>query len=210
MEDTTIGGAAAAAASYRQKCAQALQHLQGIVDGMMSDGRLDPREVVFLNRWLASHPEATADWPGSLLQRKVRQILADGVISAAEQQYLHEALTHLASTLFDDSGRITAGALPVPVEDLPAPLELRRARIYLAGPFLFGTRAACERLVAGAGATLCDRVSTQVQCLVVGARVPPAWSAEPYGHEIQEALALRELGHPLAIVSERRLLEALA
>lgn len=210
MEDTPIGGAAAAAASYRQKCAQALQHLQGIVDGMMSDGRLDPREVVFLNAWLASHPEATAEWPGSLLQRKVRRILADGVISAAEQQYLHEALTHLASTLFDDSGRITAGALPVPVEDLPVPLELRRARIFLAGPFLFGTRAACERLVSGAGATLCERVSTQVQCLVVGARVPPAWSAEPYGHEIQEALALRELGHPIAIVSERRLLEALA
>jgi len=200
-----------AAAIYRGKCAQALQHLQGIVDGMMSDGRLDPREVVFLNQWLDAHPEATADWPGSVLQRKVRQILADGVISAAEQKYLHEALSHLASTLFDEPGPAgmprTATPLPLDATALP---ELGGLRVFLAGPFLFGTRAACERLVAAAGATACERVSTRVQCLVVGARVQPAtWRADPWGDDLQEALALRDLGHPIAIVSERRLLERL-
>jgi hypothetical protein len=89
--------------------------------------------------------------------------------------------------------------------------EPRGLRIFLAGPFLFGTRAACERLVTAAGAIPCERVSTRVQCLAVGGRVQPAtWRADPWGEDIQEALALRDLGHPIAIVGERQLLEALA
>jgi hypothetical protein len=208
MNDHT--SAAAAAAAYKGKCAQALDHLQGIVDGMMSDGRLEPREVQFLNTWLTSHPEATADWPGSLLHRKVRQILADGVMSGAEQRCLHEALRHLASTVFDDvDAAPPAETAPVPVDD-GAAVDVRGARVCLAGNFLFGTRVACERLVVSAGATLSPRVNTQVQYLVIGTRVSPGWASELGGEDIREAIALRRLGHPIAIVSERRLLESLA
>lgn len=208
MDDTTISPAAAAAI-YRRKCAQALEHLQGIVDGMMSDGRLDPREVRFLNDWLSAHPEATADWPGSLLQRKVRQTLADGQISSAELRYLHEALSHLASTVFEDPTSAAPLAVPLPVADT-AGVDIRNVHVCLAGPFLFGTRAACERLIVSAGATLSERVSTKVDYLVVGSRVSPAWSNEPYGEDIEEAVALQRLGHRIAIISERRLLESLS
>ena len=208
MNDHTLGSPAAAAAIYKRKCAQAVEHLQGIVDGMMSDGHLDPREVVFLNRWLTSHPETTADWPGSLLHRKVRQILADGLISGAEQRYLHEALTHLASTVFDEFGSTAPEVVPLPVEDAVT-ADIRDARICLAGTFLFGTRAACERLILSAGATLSERVNTKVHYLVIGTRVAPAWTSQPYGEDIQEAVALQRLGHGIAIISERRLLESL-
>jgi hypothetical protein len=208
MDHTTISSAASAAAIYRRKCAQALEHLQGIVDGMMSDGRLDPKEVHFLNSWLTSHPEATADWPGSLLHRKVRQILADGLISGAEQRYLHEALSHLASTVFDDADQPTPQVTPLPIDDSAA-VDIRGAQVCLAGAFLFGTRAACERLVLSAGATLAERVSTKSRYLVIGMRGAPSWPSAPYGEDIQEAIALRSLGHPIAIVSERRLLESL-
>jgi hypothetical protein len=206
--DNNIISPAAAAAIYQRKCAQALEHLQGIVDGMMSDGRLDPREVQFLNDWLSSHPEATADWPGSLLHRRVRQILADGLISSAELRYLHEALSHLGSTVFEEPGSAAPAVVPLPVEDSVA-VDARNARICLAGAFLFGTRAACERLIVSAGATPCDRVSTKVHYLVIGTRASPAWTAEPYGEDIEEAVALRGLGHRIAIISERRLLESL-
>jgi hypothetical protein len=64
--------------------------------------------------------------------------------------------------------------------------------------------------VQEAGATPCARIGTRVQCLVIGGRVPPAtWRADPWGEEIQEAIALRDLGHPIAIVGERQLLERL-
>ena len=202
-------GAAAAAAAYRHKCAQALEHLQGIVDGMVSDGRLDPREVQFLNRWLDAHPEATADWPGSLLQRRVRLILADGVISADEQRRLLESLKHLASTLFDDGEtRAMRTGSPLPVED-GAAVDVRGSRVCLAGHFLFGDRPACERLLRDAGAELCARVSTKVNFLVIGARTSTAWPSQPGADDIHEAIALRRLGHPIAIVSERRLLDSL-
>lgn len=205
MQDDTGGSPSAI---YRRKCAQALQHLQGIVDGMMSDGRLDPREVQFLNAWLTAHPEATADWPGSLLHRKVRQILADGLISSAELHYLHEALSHLASTVFDDTPHALPEIAPLPIEDA-ATVNVREAGICLAGAFLFGTRASCERLVVCAGGILCDRVSTKVDHLVVGTRASPAWRSQPYREDIEEAVALRRLGHRISIISERRFLESL-
>ena len=197
----------AAAEIYRSRCAEALRHLQGIIDGVMSDGRLEPQEVQFLNRWLKSHPEATAEWPGSVLQRKVRQILADGQVSTSELRYLQEALSHLASTVFEDSPVSRPDGGPLPIDDTAA-VSVRGSRICLAGPFLFGTREACERLVASAGGVLCDRVSTKVDCVVIGARTSSS-GAQPWRDDIDEALALRQLGHRIAIVSERRMLEGL-
>lgn len=209
MEDRIGGSPAAAAEVYRRKCAQALQHLQGIVDGMVSDGRLDPREVQFLNAWLASHPEVTAEWPGSVLQRKVRQIVADGVISNGELRYLHEQLSHLASTVLEDSFRtVPRAAATLPIDDSAA-VDVRQARVCLAGSFLYGTRAACEQLIAAAGGIPCERVSTKVDYLVIGTRAAPAWNGEPQRDDVDEAVALRSLGHRIAIISERRLLESL-
>jgi NAD-dependent DNA ligase len=122
--------------------------------------------------------------------------------------YLHEALTHLASTVFDDFDSVAPEVIPLPIEDAIT-VNLRDARICLAGTFLFGTRAACERLILSAGATLSDRVNTKVDYLVIGTRTSPAWMSQPYGEDIQEAVALRRLGHTIAIISERRLLESL-
>jgi NAD-dependent DNA ligase len=200
---------AAAADTYRRKCADSLQHLQGIVDGMICDGRMEPREIEFLSVWLTSHPEATSDWPGSVLHRKVRQIVADGLITGAEQRYLYEVLTHMASSHVAEAAATPPDMPPLPLDD-KVDVALRGARVALAGSFLFGTRAACERLVASAGATLSERVSTKVDYLVIGARIAPSWTAHPEGAEIHEAVALQRLGHPIAIISERRLLDALA
>jgi hypothetical protein len=208
MGDHAGRSSLAAADIYRSKCGEALQHLQGIIDGVMSDGRLEPREVQFLDTWLKSHPEATADWPGSVLHRKVRQILADGLTSPSELGYLHEALSHLASTVFDEAPGTQPEAAHLPIDDTVA-VNVRESRICLAGAFLFGTRAACERLIVSAGGVVCDRVSTMVDCLVIGTRASASWSSQPCRADIEEAVALRHLGHHIAIISERRLLESL-
>jgi NAD-dependent DNA ligase len=72
---------------------------------------------------------------------------------------------------------------------------------------LYGTRAACERLVLKLGARCADNVSKKVNILVIGTKVSVDWAHTSFGRKIQQAMELREAGHPMKIISERRWLQ---
>lgn len=78
------------------------------------------------------------------------------------------------------------------------------------GEFLYGTRAACERLVLKVGAMCTDNVSKKVDILVVGTRVAPDWAHTSFGRKIQRAVELQTEGHAIEIISERRMMEAIS
>jgi NAD-dependent DNA ligase len=192
---------------YNRQCARALEHLMGIVTGIVADDLLVDKEVQFLSTWLSAHPEATTDFPGSLIHRKVRDILVDGVITAAEREHLLDVLQHVSGVMFSDTGSADPDPLGLPINDAVT-VTLPNAGICLTGQFLFGTRAACERLSLKAGATPLDSVTRKVDYLIIGTRVSPAWVGTSYGRKIQRAVELQEQGHPIEIISERRWIAA--
>jgi NAD-dependent DNA ligase len=77
----------------------------------------------------------------------------------------------------------------------------------MTGEFIFGTRAACERLTLKAGGMPLDKVTKHVDVLVIGTRLSPDWAHTSFGRKIQRAAELQEQGHPIEIISERRWLE---
>lgn len=79
--------------------------------------------------------------------------------------------------------------------------------VCFTGEFLYGTRAACERLVLKLGATCAENVSKKVDVLVIGTKVSLDWAHTSFGRKIQKAMDLRGEGHPIAIISERRWLQ---
>lgn len=188
---------------------RAIEHLLGLVTGMVADGELNDREIVMLNTWLSSHPEATADFPGNAVARAVRDVMADGVITEAERSHLLATLTSLASTDFSATGSVSPEVANLPIEDCVT-IEFRNSMVCFTGEFLYGTRAACERLVLKLGAMCADNVSKRVDILVIGTRVSPDWAHTSFGRKIQRAVELQEEGHAIEIISERRMMEVIA
>jgi NAD-dependent DNA ligase len=207
MEGNSPQEIAIAKSIYQRVCTRALEHLMGILDGIVSDGRIEDSEVKFLSTWLSANPEAIQRWPGTLIERKVREILADGIITAAEKDHIMKVLQNLGATMFMETGSASNEVISLPINDIVT-VTMRDAGVCLTGDFIFGTRAACERLALRAGAMPMDNVSKNVDYLVIGTMTAPGWSHGSYGRKIQRAVELQEQGHAIEIISERRWLEA--
>lgn len=191
-----------------RRLTRATQMLSGIVAGILADGHLHDLEVRMLRTWLAEHNEVTAVWPGSAVAKLLEEVLSDGVIDEAERTHLIDTLQQVCSTDFAATGSVTAevGALPF---DNDAPVDLRDQTVCHTGQFLYGTRKACEQLSTKAGGFPVSGITRKVDYLIVGTHVSADWINESYGRKIMQALDLRERGHRIAIIHERRWLEAL-
>jgi hypothetical protein len=72
----------------KHKANRAIEHLLGMITGMVADGQLHDLEIKLLSTWMTSYPEATTEFPGSVIARKVAEILKDGIITENERAHL--------------------------------------------------------------------------------------------------------------------------
>jgi NAD-dependent DNA ligase len=200
---------AVAKSMEKRRVDKAIEHLLGMVTGMVADAHLHEREVQLLQTWLAEHPEAKDAFPGNVIARKVQEVLADGVITEPERAHLLAVLTEMAATDFSSTGSASPEVLALPIEDCVT-IELKNSMVCLTGEFLYGTRAACERLVLAAGGMCSDSVSKKVDVLIIGTRVSADWAHTTFGRKIQRATELQEQGHAIEIISERKMMDVLS
>jgi len=201
--------AAIAAVARNRQLTRAAQILDGLVLGMIADGELNDREIQMLATWLAENEAVTQVWPGSAIATHVRDVLADGVITADERVSLLAALQSITNSDFAETGAVAPEVAGLPYDEACQVL-IRDAGLCLTGEFLYGTRASCALLTEKAGGRVLTNVSKKVHFLIVGTHVSPNWINESYGRKIQAAMELKTEGHPIAVISERRWMDALS
>lgn len=206
MTDTRGAAAHKAIATHRTN--KAVEHLLGMISGMVADNHLHDLEIKMLSTWISDNAEAVSTFPGNVIAKKVQEVLADGVISEPERTHLLAVLTELTGNEFAATGSATPEVSTLPIEDAVT-VDFRNTMVCFTGDFLYGTRASCERLVLAAGAMCSDSVSKKVDILVIGTRVSPDWAHTTFGRKIQRAKELQDQGHAIEIISERRMMEAL-
>lgn len=204
---TTNADTAVAKALATRQINRAVEHLMGLVEGMIADRALHDLEIQMLSTWAASHPEVVRTWPGFVVARKLAEILEDGVVSDAERRHLVTVLTELSGNEFALTGSADPEVTALPINDAVS-IDLKNMGVCHSGEFIFGTRAACERLTLKAGGMPLDNVSKSADILVIGTRLSPNWAHTSFGRKIQKAAELQDEGHPIEIISERRWIEA--
>lgn len=202
----TLDSEAAKRAAATHQLNKAVEHMMGLIGGMVADQQLHDLEIRYLRTWLAENSRVTQTWPGFVVARKVEEVLDDGVVTAAERDHLLKLLTDLSSNEFAYTGSVSPEVSALPVNDAVT-IELRNALVCHSGEFLFGTRASCERLTMKAGGMPVDSITRKTDILVVGTRVSPNWAHTSFGRKIQAAVKLQEDGHPVEIITERRWIE---
>src|SRR5690606_21700166 len=74
---------------------RSLGALLGIATGLLADKQLADVEIRFLNDWLKANDAVLGTWPGDVIYSRVKEVLADGVITEAERVHLVESLQQL-------------------------------------------------------------------------------------------------------------------
>ena len=189
-------------AMAHRRLVKASQTLMGLCSGLIADGMVHEREVLFLRSWLAENPEVTSVWPGLSIAKRVSEIVADGVITTEERDGLLELLQSITSEHFNETGYAQPEGPAELFDDDPCIVYPGRT-FGFTGKFFFGTRAACERAVEKRGASTDDSVSKKIDYLIVGGMVSPDWITSSYGLKLQKAKQLQDSGHEIVITSER-------
>jgi len=181
--------------------------LIGIASGLIADGELNNKEIQFLSLWLSENEALATTWPGEVIYKRVREVLADGVITPDERDYLQKSLTELVGGSFCDDGAIAAGATDLPI-DQSAVVQIPSLAFCFTGQFLFGTRTACEQAVTQRGGRV-SSVNKQLDFLVIGELSSRGWKYSSFGTKIESAMKLKQEGMSLAIVSGAQWVRAL-
>jgi hypothetical protein len=139
----------------------------GIVEGIVCDNQLADAEVRFLARWLDANKQAAAAFPGSIIARRVSEVLSDGILTDDEKTKLLADLKMLSTADLMDAvpelpAHIAAAFAKAPVVEIPSKL------FVLTGEFLFGSRPICERAIMKRGGSVGSSVSGRTNYVVVG------------------------------------------
>jgi NAD-dependent DNA ligase len=179
--------------------ARQVDELIGLAKGIAADGELANSELDYLVRWLVANREITQDPLVSALYRQIQAMLGDGVFTDEERSELLGLLKDFASHPMEMGEPMLSTAVPF-TNPLPT-LEFGGRRYCFTGTFAFGTRDACENIVAERGA-VAGSLTKNTDVLVVGHYATESWLHSPYGLKIIKAKGMQDKGHPIAIVPE--------
>jgi NAD-dependent DNA ligase len=183
------------------------ESLLGIAAGLIADGTLNDKEILFLSTWLAEHHEIASSWPGEVIYKRVRAVLSDGVITTEEADYLKQTLVDLVGGAFDDDGAIPSDSIRLPIDE-SALVAIADRSFCFTGAFLFGTRSACERAVQDRGGQL-GGLNRKLNYLVIGELSSRDWKYSSFGRKIETAMQLKRDAASLFVVSEAQWIRAL-
>lgn len=187
---------------------RSMQLLLGICSGIASDQNINDQEIAYLQTWLLEHDSIRDQWPASAIHSRIKEITADGIITAEEREQLLLRLQELSGNYFNETGAAATEAPVMPLDDDPS-IYFKNMSYCFTGEFLYGTRAACERVILKLGSMPQDNVTKKLNYLVIGSRCNPDWVNESYGRKIELALRYREDGCELCIISEKQWTTAL-
>jgi NAD-dependent DNA ligase len=178
-----------------------IAEMLGLVKGVLSDGKVTPDECRLLDAWLQAHPDAVMHWPGNVISDRVKRIFEDGKVTKVERTDLFELLTALVGGKAGIVATESAStSLPL---DKPIPkIVFNKKRYVFTGKFAFGPREECQKQTVTAGAACDSAITRRTNFLVIGTFGSRDWIQTSYGRKIEKAVALKDKGIPIAIVSE--------
>jgi NAD-dependent DNA ligase len=187
----------------QKQITKGLNTLMGIVSGIVCDGHLHDTEIGYLSTWIKENQHLAAVYPASVVYRRIREVLQDGVITVEEKDYLLKELTVLSGTDFANTGSALPEHISTIFDDDPHIIVPENVFVFT-GEFIYGTRSACNKAVESKGGITASTVTKSTNYLVVGSMASPDWIVANFGRKIQKAAEMMLSGdYEIAVVREQ-------
>ena len=187
-------------ATYINDMSRSLGALLGIATGVLADKTLVDGEIRFLKEWLDNNSAIATAWPGDVIYQKVQEVLADGEITESERAHLVQTLEQLVGGTLSDLAEAKHVTQMLPYET--PQIAFPGAFFCLTGDFAFAPRNKCEQAISSRGGTIKSSVSKKLNYLVVGGLGSEEWKHGSFGTKIEQAIALKRAGSPIALIHE--------
>lgn len=187
-------------AEYINQMNRGLGALLGIATGILSDKKLADSEIIFLRDWLNSNSAISTSWPGDVIHARIKDVLADGVVTEEERLHLVRSLEQLVGGTIEELAAATHVTQLLPYET--PEIVFSGSTFCLTGDFVFAPRKVCEEAILLHGGFVKSSVSKKVQFLLVGGLGSDEWKHGSFGTKIEKAMELKRDGAIISIVHE--------
>lgn len=172
-----------------------IDHVLGLVAGIMADSEVNEAEMKYLYAWLQKNIECCNEYPASLIFEELVEIFADGVVTDDERIAFEKLLNRLvpASSDWRESEGQSPGHTPsVPYDNNHIDVDFYGATFCFTGNFAFGSRGQCEDVTCEVVGAVQANVTMKLDYLIVGEFVSPLWMHESFGTKIRKAIKYRD------------------
>lgn len=194
--------------NWDRRLDRGMDELIGIARGVLADGALVIQEARFMLDWLNRNEPVRRDFFGRFLHDALTCALADGELSAEEEDALIGMLLKFVGPLPEGMAE-TSYSTDLPLDDPPPLVELSGKAFCFTGRFIFGSRIECQRAVTSWGALIHKYPVNSTHYLVIGDVGSRDWIHSNCGRKIERAIEIRAQGHPIKIVAEQHWLRCL-
>jgi len=191
--------------TLRQQRDRAADELVGLCRGVLADGAVSSQEARFLLDWCERHAHLGSEYPFNYLYRALHGALTDGVLDPEEEADLLGTILALIGGETHVQARdqvIASLSTTLPLCQPAPPVEFCGSSFVVTGTFAYGARASVTEAIRARGGDVKPTVTKKVDYLVIGEIGSQAWKHSSWGRKIEAAVALREQGARLRIVSE--------
>lgn len=182
-----------------------MQRLQGILAGIIADGKITKEELEGLREWMTEREHLRKTWPFDEIEAVITAVLRDGIVDEQEHQFLlaffdefalkqnHRVLTRNE----DFSENMIMGVCAVCPE-----IEFPERNFCFTGKSVRTTRAELTSKIEELGGIPLKSVTKDLHYLIIGSDGNPCWAFSCYGRKVEKAVEYRKRGLPILLVHE--------
>lgn len=167
---------------------RSMQELMGLIRGIGADRQINVAEASGLRSWMSSHESLHDDKTFVKVFSMLEDVLADGFVSAEEEEALLEVFDSIINPEVDGNGAEIAGK-----------------SFCLTGDFLAGSKKDVAAAIEANGGMICNGVSKKVDYVVVGGKGSDQYAFGGYGTKVKKAMELQDAGCPIQVIHEEAL-----
>lgn len=187
---------------------KSMQYLLGICMGIIADNEIRDQELLYLSTWLSEYSEVTYNWPGNIISDRVKQILADKLITEEEKAHLLDTLKQLTGNYFSETGSAQNELTNIEYS-LNHSIIFPGKLFCFTGEFITGTRAYCKKITESLGGISKDNISKNLDYLIIGTLTSQQWKHMSFGNKIEAAIKLKEENALPHLISENQWVDAI-
>lgn len=193
-----------------------IQILHGLLHGVLSDNRINIKELDYLKKWLDSNYHLETIYPYDEVYSLVFKVLKDGKVSNDEELIIKTFFSEFIDTT--KSINILKGEIEQIKKEMNinglcalAPnIEFQDRLFCFTGESSRSKRSEIEKIIIENRGKFNNNVVKQTNYLIVGDNGNPCWAFSCYGRKVEKAMRLRKEGKQILIVHETDFWDALA
>ncbi|MEG0479991.1 MAG: BRCT domain-containing protein [Clostridium sp.] len=193
-----------------------IQILQGIMHGIISDGKISDDEVISLKDWLNENDHLTGIYPYDELYSIILSIVDDGIITDAEKNLLKvffSEFVDIDSLVAVDQDELAMIRDEFNIGGICAvcpEVNFEGKNFCFTGKSSKTDRKSLGEIISVLNGAMHNNILKNTDYLIVGNEGNPCWVFSCYGRKVEKAISLRKAGGNITIVHENDFWDAIS